>query len=94
MSMTGAICDRFEEAVAKLVEETRGHIDGLNIAHILQRAATKALKSAMAVTAMTATKRVLRSSMRQGANSSKISRPHKSEAGNGERLWVCGTKMM
>jgi hypothetical protein len=45
MSMAGIMCDRFEDAVAKLVEEADRHLDGLNIADILQRAATKQLKA-------------------------------------------------
>lgn len=44
MSITGMMCERFADAVEELVEEARG-IDGLNIASILQRAATKQLKA-------------------------------------------------
>jgi hypothetical protein len=44
MSMTGIMCGQFEDAVAKLVEQTFAALDGLNVAGILQRAATKALK--------------------------------------------------
>lgn len=45
MSAYGITCDAFKEAVAKLVEDYVGHINGLDIAHILQRAATKELKA-------------------------------------------------
>ena len=38
---------QLEEDIAKLVEEAHGRIDGLNIADILQRAATKEMKECL-----------------------------------------------
>ena len=43
MSMTSAMCERFAEELEKLVKQTRG-IDGLSVAELLQRAATKQMK--------------------------------------------------
>lgn len=43
MSMTSALADMFAEELAKLVERAPA-IDGLNIADILQREATKMMK--------------------------------------------------
>jgi hypothetical protein len=43
--MTGYICERFTEELDRLIKETTGHTDGLNIADVLLRAAVRELKA-------------------------------------------------
>jgi hypothetical protein len=47
MSLAGELTGSFADDVAKLVEQYAGHIDGINIAQVLQEAATKEMKQCL-----------------------------------------------